>query len=327
MTAVKRRGTEVRRPRGEISPTLVLALTSLGILAIVAGLIVRLRVPHPELPRRPEIRVYCAAAVAQPVELALAEYRRRYDIDAEVTRAGGSGKLLGQIVMEAETNLPRGADLYISADKQLIERGRQRELIAEQWPMASQRAVIAVPVNAGHPQQAPRTLAEMIDDTKFGIANSNAAIGQVARSLAAESQLLEPMNRRCAFEAENVMQLAQALKTGALEAAIVWDTTVIQINRHADESVLRVAAELKGTPDSQLGVISVGIVSRTPLPGEALRLVRFLTDTDGGLPFLEQFGFEVIEPDRASPPIDEVSQSARADENRWGPLLTPQLSR
>ena len=285
-----RRGAHLRRSGG-LNPVVTLGLGSLTLLGLATASMLGLRAGHSQTDQ-PVIRVYCAAGVAVPVEQALTDFNSRGVGQAEMTRIGGSGRLLGQIAMERALDMRGGADLYVSADASLIRRGQQQQIMARGVPLARQHPVIAVRSAARFP--APTTISEMIATRRFGVANENAAIGELTRTLAEEEGQLAALEASAALDAENVMHLAQALATGALDAAIIWNTTVAQINQQSETPRLQVAALLEPPKGSEAGVISLAVVRGTGVPEAAERLARFIADREGGLGHLDAQGFQVI---------------------------------
>jgi ABC-type molybdate transport system substrate-binding protein len=242
--------------------------------------------------------VYCASGVAEPIELALRSYRAQFDIDARVVRTGGSGQLFGQIKTEFESGVTRGADIFISADASLVERGHQQGVIAERIPIARHRPVIATHVDSGYTTAGLSQMVLSADALRFGIANESAAIGRLTRDIAQHEGVLNELLERRKLETENVMQLAQALQTKTVDAAVIWDATVTQVNRQYGGEVLKIATRTQMPTESDSGRVTLGVVMNTPHPTAALRVARFLAARDGGLLFLKHAGFEVVDGDR-----------------------------
>ena len=111
---------------------MLLAFVSSGLL-LVALLILAIQI-RPDAKRessRQTVRIYCAAGIAKPVEDVVSAYNAQYGADVQIVRTGGSGELAGQITMEFETGLVGGADIYITADDQLLDKTYQAGAIAE----------------------------------------------------------------------------------------------------------------------------------------------------------------------------------------------------
>lgn len=290
--------------RGEISPVGLLAIASVVLIVGLLYLSLQLRPgARSDASRAAEVQIYCAAGVASPIEQALQSYREEFGVAVDVVRTGGSGKLYGQIETEFRTGVARGADLYVTADNALLEQGQAQGIIHEILPMGRQYPVIATYTQS---TLAATSLQELVTlpDVRFGIANENAAIGRLARVLADEAGVLDDLLTHRKLETENVMQLAQALQTRTIDAAIVWETTVSQINLQNENEVLTILKRLPPPVGETSGHVAVGVVHGTADPTAALRVARYLTASDGGLPRLAEAGFEVIDGD----PWEEVPE-------------------
>lgn len=277
---------------GKVSGVLI-AFVSSGLL-LVALLILAIQI-RPDAQRessRRTVRIYCAAGIAKPVEDVVSAYNAQYGTEVEIVRTGGSGELAGQITMEFETGLVGGADIYITADDRLLDKTYQAGVIAERFPVAEQRPVIAVPVSNEIPIGS---LREMVSNSevKFGIASEQAAVGKLVRGVAFDLKVLDKLEERKATDAENVMTLAQALVAGSLDAAVIWDTTVSQVNQLGPDPVLKIAA-LVDASDQTKSEIALGVVSTTRSPTASLQFARFLTANQTGQPSFENYGFSFL---------------------------------
>ncbi|MCH2181494.1 MAG: substrate-binding domain-containing protein [Mariniblastus sp.] len=235
------------------------------------------------------LRVYCASGIAKPVQELIDDFNERMGARVEIVRTGGSGELAGQVATEFESGVERGADLVVLADDLLLEKGRDGESIAEIFPAAIQRPVIAV---AADSQLEIDSLADLVNrpGLNYGLTSNRAAIGKLAREVAGRDGLLEPLEANRKTDAENVMTLAQALVTGNLDAAILWDTTVNQLNQANQQPVLKIAA-LVDPQDEFSGEVGLGVVSTTRHPTLAIQFARYATAPETGNPTFRQFGF------------------------------------
>ena len=242
-----------------------------------------------------QVRIYCAAGVVKPVEKIAQSYNELFDANVEIVRTGGSGELAGQIKTEFETNIKSGADLYLTADDVLLQQAREQGIIARSFQLAAQRPVVAVRVDNA---LEINSLEEMIDSSqlKFGICSQRAAAGKIVRQLARQSGKLNELENRIATESENVMTLAQALAAGSLDAAVIWDTTVNQLNQTVDRPVLRIASYAEAS--NELGSsVAVGMINRTKSPTAALKFCQFLSGSKVAEQAFQEFGFNVIQGD------------------------------
>ena len=132
------------------------------------------------------------------------------------------------------------------------------------------------------------------NNIRFGAASKRAAVGSLARKIAADHNALERFEKHKTFEAENVMVLAQALATGSLDAAIVWDSTLRQINDSTDIESLKIAGPADPA-DQTTGNVTIGIVAAEvkPLLG-AKAFAKYLQGSKSRRIF-KNHGFEPIE--------------------------------
>ena len=219
------------------------------------------------------VRVYCAARVANTVNRVIEQYNEAYSANVVIVRTGGSGELAGQIKTEFATNFTDGADLYLTADDVLLNKAHEEGMIAERFPLASQRPVIAIRVDS--PLQFD-SISDLVDDdrVRFGIASQQAAVGKVVRKIALRENVLDRLEFDKTTEAENVLTLAQALTTGSLDAAIIWDTTVNQLNQVEDAPLLKIAcfADLTNELNSS---IAIGLLNSCDVPDYCAKILSF----------------------------------------------------
>lgn len=271
--------------RGSTSPVLLLAIASVLVIAglVVAGLTLRGEGPladgdnthGPPSPIDRPLRLYCAAGLRVPTQQILNEYERQHGVKIEL-HTHGSGTLFSQLCTEAAAG--QGPDLYLTAESSYMDQGRELGLIEEVIPIGTQRAVLIV--RMGNPKQVT-SLGDLIDpafEIDFGIANQGAAIGKKTREIAEAMGIREDLETMRKSEQETVVALADAVRLGSLDAAIVWDTTA----RMTDG--VEIIPTTEPAFDLGVGLISIGLVSTSNQPGEALRLARFITSADQGLP-------------------------------------------
>ncbi len=285
--------------RGAISRVLILLIVSILLVVLLGYFALRLRPDaHRTTFSQTTVRVYCASGVAQPVEQVINFYNQAYGVNVQIVRTGGSGELAGQIKTEFETGLLGGADLYITADDQLLAKAHHEGLVAERLSLAEQKPVIAVATSSNLTIRNLRDLVQM-NDIKYGIASERAAIGKLTRRIAKRDGVLMELESNKATDSENVMTLAQALVAGSLDAAVIWDTTVAQINEsngQSEQPRLKIAAVADPLNEFQ-SKIAIGVVSATEAPTECLKFARYLTAPETGKAAFEAFGFAFVEGD------------------------------
>ncbi len=262
-------------------------LLALGSIAVLGVLVVALAyLDRPDQEEAADgMMLFCAAGLRQPVEEVVAEYQREYQVPVHV-QYGGSNTLLSQIEAGGV------GDLYLAGEETYAEQARQKGLAHEILPIASQRPVIAV--EKGNPKKI-HTLDDLLrDDVRVAMTNPDqAAIGRLTR------QLLEPGDVWAKLEKQvtqhgvfkpTVTDLANDLKLGSVDAAILWDATVAQY------------PELEAIPCEPLepgkARIVISVLSSAKQPAAALRFARYLTAKDRGLEAFKAKGYEVVDGDR-----------------------------
>lgn len=231
------------------------------------------------------VTLYCAAGLRTPVEKIAADYEREYGVSVQI-QFGGSNTLLSQI------DVARVGDLYLAADEVYIERGREKGLVAEVFPVAVQHPVIAVA--PGNPKNI-RGIDDLLrDDVKTAIGNPDqAAVGKIARMLLEKSghwkQLEEHVTDTGVFK-PTVPEIANDVKIRSIDAGIVWDTTVAAYS----------GIEAVRAPELDAGTahVTLGVLNSSTRPTAALRFARYLAASDRGLVRFKEAGFTPVDGDK-----------------------------
>lgn len=282
---------------GSVRTLLIAWLASAIVVAALAWLALQLQATS-GIAESPVINIYCAAAVAQPLEEIVAEYNAaaaNQSLTLVIARIGGSGELTGQLRAEAEIGLglgrTQGGDILVSADEDLIAQAVDAGVIGETLSIARQRPVIAVRLES---QPQIGSLAELARaGLRYGIGSKQASIGRLTRSLAAAEQVLGELESSKSLDGENVMTLGQALVSGSIDAAVIWDSTVTQINRKSESRQLKIIAlaDVRGITESSISAGAVLRSSSTPERDLAIKqFLRYLAQSQAARRQLAEFG-------------------------------------
>ena len=249
------------------------------LLLIVCGAACAVTVTAAE-PDGKTLVVYCAAGLKKPVEAIAEKYRAETGVQVQL-QYGGTGTLL------AELRVARQGDLFIAADDASLADARKFDVIREVIPLARQHPVIAVA--AGNPKGI-KTLADLErDGVRLALANpeaasvgkaTKAALGDAYAALAAHAMVTKP----------TVSEIANDLKLGAVDAAIVWDSTVNTFSGLAAVEVPELSARVENT--------SVAVLSFTARPQAALRFARYLAAPEKGGEVFKADGFTPVQGDK-----------------------------
>jgi molybdenum ABC transporter molybdate-binding protein len=265
----------------------ILAATCVSITALVYALYAishQKSAPTPNARSAPTLLVYCAAGIRQPIAQIAAEYQQRYGVTIQL-QYGGSNTLLSQI------KVARTGDLFIAADESYILQSQQEGLIAESIPLASMHPVIAVA--RGNPKSIQGIGDLLREDVRTGLANPDqAAVGKVTRQLLQSSGDWEAIEKHVSATGvfkPTVPEIANDVKLGSIDAAIVWDSTAAI---YPEIDAVEVS-ELQ----SGISSVSVGVLTSTDVPQESLKFARYLSARDRGLQAFEKAGFKTPEGD------------------------------
>jgi len=181
------------------------------------------------------VQVYCASAAVEPMNNIVDQFNSSKLATTEkmvvhIVRTGGSGALAGQLSAEAQTGVLDMADVFICADSNRIIQLISQSVIEDSFPIAAQSPVVAVRHDTDLNQIAD--LQSLLNlEIKLGVGSSSSAIGFETTRVAKLKGYQQLLQTRNTAEFENVMSMAQALSLGSIDAAIVWDSTVVQFNR------------------------------------------------------------------------------------------------
>ena len=227
------------------------------------------------------LTLYCAAGVKPPVEQAAKQYADEYGVQIYL-QYGGSGTLLSNL------QIAQKGDLYLAADESYLKLAAEKGLAAEAMPIARLSPVIAVP--KGNPKGV-RSLDDLErSDLRAALANPEAAaIGRLMRDGLKESGRWERLQKAAAAMFPTVTEIANALRIGSADAGVIWDATANQYPQL--ETIADPALEPLGNR------ISIGVLSFSERPTEALRFARYLSARGKGLPLFTQHGYAAVEGD------------------------------
>lgn len=232
------------------------------------------------IPARP-LLVYCAAGMKAPMEAIAKDYERRFGVPVQL-QFGGSGTLLSNL------RVSKQGDLFLAADDSFLDLARSNHLIAETLPLARMTPVIAV--KRGNAERF-RSLADLErDGISLAFANPEAAaIGKVCRDLLRRAGHWDALQPRIKVLKPTVNDLANDVKLGTVDAALVWDSTTAQYPE----------LEAIHLPELDVGAasVSLAVLESATQPTAALRFARFAAARDAGLKEFERHHFTVVRGD------------------------------
>ncbi len=231
----------------------------------------------------PPLLLYCAAGIKPPVLEAAQKYEKDCGVQVQI-QYGGSGTLLSNL------QVARTGDLYLSADRSYQEIARQKEVVREILPVAMMKPVIAV--RKGNPKGIAALGDLLKPDVRLSLGNPEAAsIGKQTRTILEKAGLWqrvkEHVEKKGVFK-PTVNDVASDVQIGAVDAAVVWDSTVPQYPDLEAIEVPEFSAE-----DKEVGV---GVLEFSKQPTEALRFARYLNSAVANGIF-RRHGYRAVEGD------------------------------
>ena len=225
------------------------------------------------------LTVYCAAGIKKPVAAAAEAYGREFGVEVQL-QYGGTGTLLSQI------RVAKAGDLFVAADEGAVADAKRFKTVREVVPLAVQYPVIAV--KAGNPKRIA-TLSDLLrNDVKVAVANPEAAsIGKA--TAAAVGDRWEKLKEQVAVMKPTVTELAADLTIGAVDAAVIWNSTVPQFE----------GLEAVRIPefDQRQDKVTVSVLSAAQDGPRALKFARYLAAPEKGGATFRKLGFEAVEGD------------------------------
>ncbi len=225
---------------------------------------------------RQSLMVFCAAGIKNPVSAAAERYRDEFGVEVGL-QYGGTGTLLSQL------QVARQGDLFIAADELSIAKGREAGVALEVIALCVQYPVIAVPI--GNPKNITGLADLFREDVRVAVANPEAAsIGK--RTRAALGERWDELAARVVVMKPTVTELAADLSIGAVDAAVLWNSTVPQFK----------GLEAVAVPEfsDQRDTVSVAVLASSTGPAGALKFARYLAAPEKGGRLFEEMGFETI---------------------------------
>lgn len=225
------------------------------------------------------ITVYCAAGMRVPVEAIKEKYREEFGVQVNL-QFGGTGTLLSQIKVA-----PKG-DLFIAADETAVEAARKAGIIVEVLPLCHQYPVIAV--RAGNPKGVKGLEDLFRADLRLAVANpETASIGKATK--ASLGNRWDELAKKVTVMKTTVTELAGDLSIGAIDAAVIWNSTVPQFK---GIEAIKVPAFSK-----RLDTVTVSVLRVTESSPSALKFARYLNAPERGAKIFREKGFDAIEGD------------------------------
>jgi molybdate transport system substrate-binding protein len=215
------------------------------------------------------------------MEAIRADYEKAFGTPLEIQH-GASQTLL------AAVDVAGAGDLFLPADDSYVALARERELVADEYPLAQMQAVVAVA--KGNPKRIERLEDLLRDDVRVAQASPDgAAIGKLTRAALTASGDWHKLHARTTVYKTTVNEVASDVKVGAVDAGIVFDAV---LHDYPTLEAVRISELARAQAH-----VAVATLKSSRQPRQALHLARFLAARDKGLARYREFGFQPIEGD------------------------------
>ncbi|QDU28116.1 Putative binding protein precursor [Anatilimnocola aggregata] len=265
--------------RGSINWTLAIILAS----AVVLVLLVFNLLPPKQPAGKPAegqsgqpLVVYCAASNKSVLEAIRHDYERDYKVPLEI-QYGPSQTLLASLAVTGT------GDLYLPADDSFLVTAQERKLIAAEYPLGKMQAVVAVA--KGNPLKISKWEDLLKPEVRIAQASIEAsAIGKMVHKSLSSRGLWDALHDRTTVYKTTVNEVANDVKTGAVDAGIVFDAVL-----HDYDSLT--AVTLPELAPVQANV-AIGVLNASSNAKQARHFARYAAASDKGLLHYQKFGFQ-----------------------------------
>ncbi len=270
-----------QRHRGVVNSMHGLLLGTLLLLVVLGGSLWYSNYSPSRRNDSDELLMFCAAGARSAIEPIVQRYADEYGVTVRV-QYGGSNTLLSQIEVSSI------GDLFLAADDNYTRLAKEKGLVAETLPVATQRPVIIVK------SDNPKRIESMDDllrkDVRVAVGNPDqTAVGKVMRKMLTASGHWDRFAEHVQVMKPTVNDVANDVEIGSVDAGIVWDTI----------AALHPKLTVVHTPELDAGQahITLGVMTASKSPTSALRFARYLTARNRGLEVFADHSYRVAKGD------------------------------
>lgn len=192
------------------------------------------------------ITLYCDTALRPVMEEIINLFQRRSDIRI-LPEYAASNTLLDALLED-----PEAADLFLAVDVSFLERARDAGRVDTVYLLAQTSPVLMLRSGISHTVQSIDDLVKT--DTRIGLPDWMSALGHVTSEiLEKHGMTLEDIQHNIVMQDASATELANAIRTDRIDAAIVWAPIARMIDR----------GEWVSFPDEKNVVAAIGIACST----------------------------------------------------------------
>jgi molybdate transport system substrate-binding protein len=213
------------------------------------------------------LKLFCAAANRKPIEAICLAYEKEFGRHVDV-QFGSSQSLLSSLAVSDS------GDLFLPADDSYIEMAKQRDLVAEVFPLANMHVVLAV--KKGN----PKNIQTLDDVLRVGVRlvqadPESAAIGKVVRDVLRKAEKWDACDKATIAYRTTISDAANDVVIGAAFAAGYDDLEIVRVDDFQSASSL----------------VALSVAASSENPQAAIHFARYASARDRGLAEYEKLGF------------------------------------
>lgn len=215
----------------------------------------------------PKLRLYCGAGMQAPVAEIIEAFGKKHNLTVEADYVG-SNILLSRI------KLTKRGDLYMPGDVRYVQQAQDEGLIA-----SSRDACYFVPVilvRKGNPRNI-RGVADLArEGLRLGFGDAEAcAIGKVTTEILLRNGIKPAdVKPNVVFRSLTVNELGLQIKTGKIDATIVWDAIAAQ---YPEEGEIVPLPKEKNV----ISTVPIAVLRSSKHPKEAAAFQEFVVSEEG----------------------------------------------
>ncbi len=213
------------------------------------------------------LKLYCGAGLRPAVAEAVETFRAETGIIVECDYAG-SGMLISRL------RLQQTGDLFMPGDVWYVDQLAEHGMVDTQTMVTYFEPVILVA--KGNPQGITGLDDLTRPGIRLGLGNPDACqIGRISQRILAKNDIDgDAVAKNLVFSSVTVNELGLQLKTGRIDAGIVWDAIAAYYTDVAD--VVRIPVD-----KNEISNVAIGVLSFSQNKPAANRFVEFLVSPQG----------------------------------------------
>ncbi len=167
-----------------------------------------------------EVYLYAASSLNKPVSEIAEKFNKEFSNIKAVLITGGSGQLLNKIIFSKK------ADVYIPASEFFLKKAIESDIVVDHKSLIYQTPVFGLSAKSNKNIRDFNDLVEKNIKIAFGRQNTM-ALGKIYAVIEKKlpKNIADKLRNKKSVEAINVSQIVNYLKSGVVDAGILFDST------------------------------------------------------------------------------------------------------